>query len=253
MKDMKRFVAILVLMLCIGGEVNSQTRPAVNWYGRITTGDVSNTAGGRGRQLFVGLNSNLWILYDIPSCIIYMAWNGGTTGGSLQTATYWFGGDPHFPHHYKPAGTAFFKDSVGEFFASYTKPADITTYYTKWPKQPLNYKGWTVTNGGAAVAAKVKFKGYFINGTAFKLNFALVLPDGNEIGITETPEYAATGGKTNLVRTLVFTGMPTGYAVRLNHLGGAATAWTATGTSSAIQSGGLVQSANGTATLTGAW
>lgn len=248
----KRIIASLVLALTAGQALAQVARPSAFWFGKVFTTD-------RSRQLYVGLNANMWVLYDLPQAVLYRAWRGGATGGSLASANatltgqYWHRGGPHFPHIYVPAGTNFFNDPVGEYFATYTKPADITNHYTKWPAQPLNYKNWAVMNGSTDAGAKVRNRGYTIKGNVFTLNFSLVLPDKSEITVTETPEYSNAGGRDNLVRTFTFAGIPAGHQVRMLHPGGAASAWSVTSGSATLSSGVLTQTANGQTVLTGSW
>lgn len=249
---MKAYSAILGLALAGVPAMAQVARPSTYWFGKVVTTE-------RSRQLYVGLNENMWVLYDLPQAVLYQAWKGGANGGSLKTASpsvtpgYWFNGDPHFAHIYVPAGTDYFRDKVGEFFASYTKPADITTYYTKWPKQPLDYKNWTVANGASEVAAQLRNRGYSVKGNVFTLNFSLILPDKSEIAISETPEYSAAGGKNGLVRTFEFSGIPSGYQVRMLHPGGAAAAWSVTSGTATYAGGTMTQTANGQTVLTGSW
>lgn len=249
---MRGVFAILTLALAASQALAQATRPSSYWFGKVVTTE-------RTRQVYVGLDANMWILYDLPQAVLYQAWKGGSTGGSLKTASpsltpgYWFNGDPHFAHIYVPAGTDYFHDQVGEFFASYTKPADITTYYTKWPKQPLNYKNWVVMNGATDVGAQVRYRGYSVKANVFTLNFSLVLPDKSEITVSESPEYSNAAGKNNLVRTFAFSGIPTGYQVRMGHPGGAETAWSVTSGTATFAGGILTQTANGQTVLTGSW
>jgi hypothetical protein len=249
---MKLKFAILILALAVNQAPAQVNRPSSYWFGKVVTTE-------RTRQLYVGLNANMWVLYDLPQAVLYQAWKGGTTGGGLVTASrtvtpgYWFNGGPHFPHIYVPAGTDYFHDQVGEFFASYTKPADIETYYTKWPKQPLNYKNWVVLKGGAEVGAVVRARGYTVIGNAFTLNFSLLLPDKSEITVSESPEYSDASGKNNLVRTFAFAGIPSGYLVRMQQPGGAATAWSVTSGSATLADGMMMQTGNGKTVLTGSW
>ncbi len=232
-----------ILLLALIGNVLAQ-RPHTPFVERVVTPE-------RSRQLKVALNQKLWILYDLPQCQLYQAWSGGTAGGTLITADYtFFDQAAHFPHWFNAEGTQYFKEDVGEYFASWTKPADIDTYYTKWPIQPRNYKAWVVFSGSQTTASETRFKGYSVNGDAFKLNFTLMLTDGGEITISEVPEYAASGTKTSLVRKLTFTGIPAGYSARLNlPVGGN---WVVTGSGSK-QGSVLVQTSDGESTLTGSW
>jgi len=252
MKNSKLWFSVLFAT----GIVFAQNRPATVWIGKVTTTE-------RSRQLFVGLKINMWLLYDLPNCVMYQAWNGGNIGGTLVTASvgvtpgYWFGGGPHFPHIYIPSGTNYFaRDPVGEYFASYTNPAHITTYYTRWPAQPLNYQGWSVYNGGTLVAAKVRYRGFSNLNNNFQLNFGLILPNGGEITVSENPEcYNATVNR--LERTFTFSGIPAGYEVRLGHLVGGTGTWAITSGASAIVTGAttgtMTQIANGQTVLTGTW
>ena len=251
MKGMKAALAVALAGSAALGQV---ARPNALWFNKVINPD-------RARQLYVGLNANMWIFYDLPQCVIFQAWRGGGTGGALVTASatvspgYWFGGGPHFPHIYVTSGTNFFRDQVGEYFATYTNPAHITTYYTRWPAQPLNYHAWTVRNAaGTDVGATTRFRGYTVPGNVFTLRFGLVLPgNGGEITVTESPEYSNAGGLSNLVRTLNFSGIPAGYQVRLEHLGGATGNWSVTSGSASLQGAAMVQTANGQTVLNGAW
>lgn len=244
--------AILTLALAACQALAQPTRPSAYWFGKVVTTE-------RTRQVYVGLDANMWVLYDLPQATLYQAWKGGPNGGSLVIASptvtpgYWFKGDPHFAHIYVPSGTDYFHDKVGEFFASYTKPADIDTYYTKWPKQPLDYKNWVVLNGASDVGAQIRYRGYSVKGKVFTLSFSLILPDKSEITVSETPEYSNAGGKNDLVRTFAFAGIPAGYQVRMQHPGGAAAAWSVTSGTATLTGGIMTQTANGQTVLTGAW
>ncbi|MEO6097564.1 MAG: hypothetical protein ABIW76_18685 [Fibrobacteria bacterium] len=245
-------VLALTMALASNQAMAQVARPSTYWFGKVMTTE-------RSRQLYVGLNANMWVLYDLPQGVLYQAWKGGANGGSLKSASpsvspgYWFNGDPHFPHLYVPAGTDYFRDKVGEFFASYTKPADINTYYTKWPKQPTDYKNWSVANGATEVAAQMRYRGYVVKGTALTLNYSLILADKSEITVSESPEYSEAGGKTSLVRTFDFSGIPTGHQVRMAHPGGAAAAWSVTSGTATLTSGVMTQTSNGQTVLTGSW
>src|SRR4051812_5335692 len=98
-----------ILALAVKQAPAQATRPSSYWFGKVVTTE-------RTRQLYVGLNANMWVLYDLPQAVLYQAWKGGANGGSLVTASrtvtpgYWFNGDPHFPHIYVPAGTDYFHD-----------------------------------------------------------------------------------------------------------------------------------------------
>ena len=253
---MKRSNMIWVALILGAGSAFAQvSRPNALWFNKVITPQ-------RSRQLYVALNANMWLFYDLPQGVLYQAWNGGTTGGSLQNANatvspgYWFAGGPHFPHIYVTSGTNYFKDSVGEYFASYTKPADITTYYTRWPRQPLNYKAWTVRDGsGADVGATIRYRGYTVPGNVFTLKFSLILPaSAGEIIVTESPEYSNLPSGNHIVRTLNFSGIPTGYSVRLEHLGGTnASAWSVTSGSAAVAGSVMNQTANGQTVLNGSF
>jgi hypothetical protein len=245
-------IALMALALAGNQAMAQVARPSAFWFGKVFTTE-------RSRQVYVGLNANMWVLYDLPQAVLYQAWKGGANGGSLATASpsvtpaYWHNGDPHFPHIYVPAGTNYFRDQVGEYFATYTKPADIDRYYTKWPKQPLNYKNWSVMNGATDLGATVRYRGYSVKGNVFTLNFFLVLPDKSEIKVSESPEYSDAGGKNNLVRTFTFAGIPAGHQVRMSHPGGAAAAWSVTSGPAALSGGVMTQTADGQSVLTGSW
>ena len=208
------------------------------------------TTAERSRQLKVALANDLWVLYDMPTAELYCAWKGGADGGTLKDAVYWYGQNGHFPHWFYTAGTEYFRESVGEFFSPWAPAADIPLYYTKWPKQPTNYKNWTVTSGGADQFAYVANHGYFVNGDAFVFHNGLKLKNGSEIDVRETPEYDGAGGKTRLVRKFAFAGMPAGASVTLALPKGGN--WAVTGKGS-LQNGALVQEGDGESTVTGTW
>lgn len=247
---MKHFSLFMALMA--GPCLAQSARPSPYWFGKAVTAE-------RSRQFYVGLHADMWILYDLPQGALYQAWKGGALGGSLATASatvtpeYWFKGGPHFPHIYIPSGTDYFHDAVGEYFASYTKPEAIDLYYTKWPKQPQGYKAWAVLNGSTDTGAKIRFRGYTVKGNAITLQYGLILPAGGEITVSESPEYAGAGGKSALVRTFTFAGIPAGHQVRLLKPGGAAAAWAVTSGDATFASGVMTQSGNGKTVLTGTW
>jgi hypothetical protein len=249
-----RNAKLMMLSLAVGANhlMAQIARPSAYWFGKAVTTE-------RTRQVYAGLNANMWLLYDMPQAVLYQAWKGGTLGGTLELANatltpgYWFNGGPHFPHIFVPAGTDYFHDQVGEYFASYTKPAHIDIYYTKWPKQPRNYKSWVVMNGTSDAGATVRFRAYSIFGNVFALRYSLILLDKSEITITESPEFSSAGGKNNLVRTFTFSGIPSGYQVRLLKPGGADAAWSVTSGSAIFSAGVMTQTANGQSILTGSW
>lgn len=205
----------------------------------------------RSRQLKVALHADLWVMYDMPTAELYLAWKGGAKGGVLEDAVYWYGANyGHFPHWFKTSGVEYFRESVGEFFSDWAPAADIPLYYTKWPKQPLNYKNWSVTSGGADVFAHVANHGYFVKGDVFKFHNGLKLKGGGEIDVMEIPDYDGAGGKTNLVRKITFTGIPAGAEVRLALPKGGN--WTVSGKGT-LQGSALVQTADGESIVTGTW
>ena len=221
----------------------AQTRPHNPFVEKVTTPE-------RSRQLKVALDANMWIMYDMPRAELYVAWKGGAAGGTLKNADYWYGPNGHFPHWFHTSGTEYFRESVGEFFSDWAPAADITLYYTKWPKQPLNYKNWYVTSGATDLFDHVANHGYFIKGNEFKFHNGLKLKGGAEIDVVEIPEYSAAGGKQNLVRKITMTGIPAGAAVKLALPGGGN--WAVTG-KGALQAGALVQDGDGESTITGSW
>jgi hypothetical protein len=253
---MKKYYLAFSLVMLMGASVYAQ-RPHNPFVERVTTTE-------RSRQLKVALNTNLWIMYDLPQCQLYTAWAGGAAGGTLvepfESATgVPFFHRPHYKSWFVPGGTTYFKEAVGEYFASWTKPEWIDTYYSKvvvdkdfaknglkWKQQPLNYHAWTVTNGGQNQNAKTLFRAYKVNGSAFELDFGLILADKREISITEIPDYASAGGKTSLVRKFNFKGIPAGYSVTLKLPG---SGWTGTG----VSGNSFTVAADGDVTLTGAW
>jgi hypothetical protein len=249
---MREVFAILTLTLAASQGAAQAARPSAYWFGKEVTPE-------RARQLYVGLDANMWVLYDLPQAVLYQAWKGGANGGALKTASrsvtpgYWFNGDAHFAHIFVPSGTDYFHDQVGEFFASYTKSADIDLYYTKWPKQPRDYRNWVVMNGATDVEAEVRYRGYAVKADLLSLEYSLILPDKSEISISETPEYSNAGGKNNLVRTFVFSGIPSGFQVRMLHPGGAAAAWSVASGTAAYSGGVMTQTSNGRTVLTGSW
>jgi hypothetical protein len=248
---MNKFHLAMAFGLLLGAEVFA-ARPDNPFVERVTTIQ-------RSRQLKVALSSTMWIMYDLPTCQLYMAWNGGAKGGTMAEPTESAEGLPFFhrPHYaswFMPAGTTYFKEAVGEYFASWTKPEWIDTYYTKpvvdkdfaklnpplkWKSQPRNYKAWTLTGG----TAKTIFKGYEIKGDVFKLNFSLVTSDGKEIKISETPDVTGAAG---LTRKFHFEGIPAGTSVNLHLPSGG---WSGTG----VTGGNFTVAADGDVTLTGGW
>jgi hypothetical protein len=239
---MKKFRLLLLMVAALCGSVMA-ARPYKPFVEKEVTPE-------RSRQLKVALNEKLWIMYDMPTAELYMAWAGGTSGGTLKNAAYWYGNQTHFPHWFYPTGNQYFKEAVGEFFSDWAKPSDIDLYYKHWPKQPLNYKNWTVTAGGSDVFAHVANHGYFLQGEVFKFHNGLVLKSGAEIDVTEIPEYDGAGGKTNLVRKIAFTGIPAGGSVKLALPTGGN--WTVSGKGK-LEGGALVQDADGESTVTGSW
>jgi hypothetical protein len=241
---MKRLPGTFVILLAGFGAAAFAARPHTPFVEKVVTPE-------RSRQLKVALHPKLWVLYDLPQAQLYQAWQGGADGGILDSARQgptgvFFDPVPHFAHWFITKGENYFKESVGEYFSSWTKPADIATYYKSWKKQPLDYHAWTVTENGRDAKAVTQPLGYVFKGDLFRLDFALALPDGRRILVTETPEYADEGGKTTLVRKLAFTGMPAGCAAALKLAG---TGWTGQG----VQGNLFTQSSDGESTFKASW
>ncbi len=236
---------ILALGILIGGAASgfAQTRPHTPFVEKVVTPE-------RSRQLKVALDAAMWVMYDMPTAELYVAWKGGAEGGTLESAKYWYGGDSHFPHWFHTAGTEYFREQVGEFFSDWAPAKDVALYYTKWPKQPLDYKNWSVSAGGAEVFDHVANHGYFVKGGVFKFHNGLKLKGGGEVDVLEIPDYDGSGGKPKLVRRIAFTGIPGGASVKLALPTGGN--WTVTG-KGVLQGGSLVQGADGESVVTGSW
>jgi hypothetical protein len=260
------WASVLAALTCLSAQQVS--RPNALWFNKVISLE-------RSRQLYVGLNTNMWVMYDLPQAVLFQAWQGGANGGafvsgapSSATPQYWFfTGSPQFPHVWRPSGTSYFKDSVAEYFATYTEPAHVntTTYYTtgKWPRQPISptwggtYKSWSVRDaGGQDVNATVRFRGYRVSSlNVITLQFGLVLPNnGGEIAVTESPEYSSEPSGHRLVRTFTFANVPAGHTVRLEKMGGAnPAAWTVTSGAATVQGAAFVQTGNGQTVVTGSF
>jgi hypothetical protein len=268
---MRKKTMFYLLFACLTGwgVVSAQiARPNALWFNKVISLE-------RSRQIYVALNANMWVMYDMPQAVLFQAWQGGTTGGAfvtgnIATATpqYWFfTSAPQFPHVWRPSGTSYFKDSVAEFFASHTNPAHINTtvYYVsgKWPRQPIlpkwggTYRSWSVRNGsGQEMNAEVRHRAYLVSSNnVFTLKFGLILPDnGGEITVTESPEYSNQPSGNRLVRTFTFSGIPANYQVRLEKMGGNnPSAWSVTSGSATLQGSAMVQTANGQTVLNGSF
>ncbi|MBF0431867.1 MAG: hypothetical protein HQK83_11345 [Fibrobacteria bacterium] len=225
-------------------------RPHDPWVSQVSIKE-------RTRQLYVALHSDLWIMYDLPYCVFYLAWKGGADGGTLTNADYIksdFKATPHTSTQFNPGGTTYFKqDNIDQYYPSGAVAKEIPNYYSSWSNYPTNYRAWKVKNGTQAVEVKLKYKGYFtkVNGQqAFKLKFSLVLPDNREIEITEEPEYVSGTG-VGLSRKITIAGIPSGYSVMLHTKGGTGT-WTATGVGS-ITGDDMTQTSDGVTTLSATW
>jgi hypothetical protein len=261
--------AVLGLLLAFEAAAQAIARPNALWFNKVISLD-------RSRQLYVALNANMWVMYDLPQAVLFQAWQGGASGGAFVTGNiaaatpqYWFfTSAPQFPHVWRPSGTSYFKDSVAEFFASYTNPAHIntTTYYVsgKWPRQPIlpkwggTYRSWSVRNGsGTEMDAEVRHRAYLVNNATnvITLKYGLILPNnGGEITVTESPEYSNLPSGNHLVRTFTFANIPAGYTVRLEKMGGSnPSAWSVTSGSASIQGSAMVQTANGQTVLDGSF
>ncbi len=266
-KVRQTLLILIALLWCGAGAQVS--RPNALWFNKVIGLE-------RSRQLYVALNANMWVMYDLPQAVLYQAWVGGTTGGSFVTGPpvnatnqYWFfSGTPQFAHVYRTSGTNYFRDSVAEYFASYTNPAHIntTTYYTtgKWPKQPIlpkwggTYRSWSVRNAASQIVeAEIRYRALLVNNATnvLTLKYGLILPNnGGEITITESPEYSNQPSGNHLVRTFSFANIPTGYQVALEKLGGAnPSAWSVTSGSASIQGTAMVQTADGQTILNGSF
>ena len=263
-------VLAAAMLLSTSGAFAQVTRPNALWFNKVISLE-------RSRQLYVALNANMWVMYDLPQCVLFQAWQGGTAGGAFVTGSpssatpqYWFfTGSPQFPHVWRAnSGTSYFKDSVAEYFASYTNPANIntTTYYAsgKWPLQPIlpkwggTYRSWSVRNGsGAVLDAEVRFRAFLVDNATnvITLKFGLILPNnGGEITVTESPEYSSQPSGNHLVRTFTFSNIPATYQVRLEKMGGNnPSAWTVTSGSATIQGSAMAQTANGQTVLNGSF
>ncbi|HAO99622.1 MAG TPA: hypothetical protein DCQ83_06215 [Fibrobacteres bacterium] len=265
-------ILFMTMLLCSGVLFAQVARPNALWFNKVITPE-------RSRQLYVALNANMWVNYDLPFGVLTQAWNGGTTGGAFisgapyssmggATGQYWFlSSAPQFPHVWRSSGTNYFRDSnqVAEYFASYTPAANINTtnYYQpggKWPQRPIStkwggtYKSWTVLNGATDAGATYRYRGFTVPGNVMTLKYSLILPNNSEITVSENPEFSNQPSGNHLIRTFTFAGIPAGYSVRLEHLGGSnASAWSVTSGSATIQSGALVQTANGQTVVNGSF
>ncbi|MBF0431869.1 MAG: hypothetical protein HQK83_11355 [Fibrobacteria bacterium] len=231
---------ILVFLILVGS-VFSQ-RPIEPWVAQVSIKE-------RARQLAVALHNDLWVMYDLPWCAFYLAWKGGATGGALIEDES--SQDPHTNTQFNPSGTQYFKqDFIDQFYASTAKEPAITNYYNG-SIYPTNYRAWKVEQGETKIDAQLKYKGYFVNEqVSFKLNFSLILPGGQEISITEEPEYVS-GGQAGLTRKITISGIPSGYKVLLHIKGGSST-WSATG-KGALSGDDMIQSEDGVTTLSASW
>jgi hypothetical protein len=260
-------IAAAAALLLVATASAQTARPNALWFNKVISLE-------RSRQLYVGLHANMWVMYDRPQAVLFQAWQGGASGGSFPsgapaniTPQYWFwNGTPQFPHVWRPSGTSYFKDSVAEYFASYTNPAHVntTTYYGngRWPLQPIlpkwggTYRSWSVRNGSdQTLETEVRFRAYLVNNATnvITLKFGLILPNnGGEITILESPEYSNQPSGNHLVRTFTFSGIPSGYKVRLEKMGGSnAGAWAVTSGSASVQGTAMVQTADGQTVLNG--
>ena len=55
---------MLALALAGSAAVAQVTRPNALWFNKVITTE-------RARQIYVGLNQNMWILYDLPQAVLY--------------------------------------------------------------------------------------------------------------------------------------------------------------------------------------
>ena len=73
-----RALVVGVLLLTTAGTFAQIARPTSLWFNKVISLE-------RSRQLYVALNSNMWVMYDLPQGVLFQAWQGGTTGGAFVT------------------------------------------------------------------------------------------------------------------------------------------------------------------------
>jgi cytochrome c len=135
------------------------------------------------RMLTLALGKGLWAAYDATTCTLYKAWTGGVNfDGPVYTTV----------HGPQPT----------------TEGEDLL--------DPLAGSHWQIVFGDTRVIVQPRWMGYRLVGNRAHLEYALPLPNGNEIGVVETPELVTDGaGAMGLLRVFRLSDVPPGARVFL--------------------------------------
>ena len=133
------------------------------------------------RMITLALSDDLWVSYNASTGELYRAWPGGVD----------FAG-PVYNQAHGPQPT-----SIG-------------------PAYLVGDGGgaFVVRSGGAEYVPEVRFRGHRVEGSLAVLLYTVVLADGTEATVTESPErIGGSNGGGRLTRTFTTDGIPTGVEI----------------------------------------
>lgn len=214
------------------------------------------------RMVLIALEAGLSVAYDASNCGLYQAWRGGVQDGNL-TYNHQKGGN-HGATYY-PQGRIVFKQGpaaeLSEMFPPDTRPNRIS------PPNEAAAAVWSVTRDGAAVPARVDYRGYDVDNAkeTAVLRYSVHLPSGSPIQITEAPEFSGNPAALDLTRDFAVTGLAAGTRLALLLTGNPirksdgqllAEEWTASGDGRIEKIAGksyFIAETSGKTRVTGAW
>ncbi|MEZ4776935.1 MAG: hypothetical protein R3D00_27420 [Bacteroidia bacterium] len=141
---------------------------------------------GNGEFLVVALDKTLWLGYDTAHCAIYKGWSG----------------------------LGVVKRENEKFTRAEGYPII---------DQPPVEKIWKISRNGTMSYPKTEFRGYSIADNKVTLHYALVMDDGSQIGVEESPEFVlrkkADDNRIGLERSFRVVNAPEGTDVMLAVVG----------------------------------
>lgn len=133
------------------------------------------------RMLTIALDDNVWASYDIQTASLYKTWKGDVRlDGAVYTTQH--GPQPTSDGH------------------AFTQKGESDS--------------WVLLKDGKEVAADVRYLGHRLKDGKVFVNFDLITPEGDQIGISESPAYQSKEKQDGIVRQFVVAN-ETGYQVAL--------------------------------------
>ncbi len=170
----------VVVWNCNSGQQLSEAnieRPHDPWVFR-------SVMDGEPRMLTVALHDDVWASYSATNGALRKVWKGGVNfDGAVYTTV----------HGPQPS-------SLGDAY--------LENAHSDAP--------WSVTIDGKSIAPKVQFKGHRFEKGHVRLNYSLMLPDGQTIQVQEMPEFTERAdGQVGIERVFTLSGVPSGATVAL--------------------------------------